>query len=57
MTAGVGTSRWMAPEVTMGERYDAKADAFSMGVVLSKLDVHALPYSHAKDEQPKSQDS
>ncbi|GMF65569.1 unnamed protein product [Phytophthora lilii] len=49
MTAGVGTSLWMAPEVMMGERYDGKADTFSFGVVLSELDLHALPYAHAKD--------
>ncbi|GMF33825.1 unnamed protein product [Phytophthora lilii] len=48
MTAGVGTSLWMAPEVLMGERYDDKADMFSFGVVLSELDVHALPYAFAK---------
>ncbi|EEY53027.1 protein kinase [Phytophthora infestans T30-4] len=39
MTAGVGTSLWMAPEVLMGERYDDKADIFSFGVVLSELDL------------------
>ncbi|KAG2530098.1 hypothetical protein JM18_002512 [Phytophthora kernoviae] len=49
MTAGVGTSLWMAPEMMMGERYDDKADMFSFGVVLSELDQHSLPYSHAKD--------
>ncbi|KAG1691968.1 hypothetical protein DVH05_025948 [Phytophthora capsici] len=49
MTAGVGTSLWMAPEVMLGERYDDKADMFSFGVLLSELDVHTIPYSHAKD--------
>ncbi|KUF92119.1 SNW domain-containing protein 1 [Phytophthora nicotianae] len=49
MTAGVGTSLWMAPEVLMGERYDDKADIFSFGVVLSELDLQVLPYSHATD--------
>ncbi|RLN32404.1 hypothetical protein BBI17_009577, partial [Phytophthora kernoviae] len=48
LTAGVGTSLWMAPEVMLGEKYDAKADMFSFGVVLSELDVHALPYAHDK---------
>ncbi|KAG3073221.1 hypothetical protein PI124_g21968 [Phytophthora idaei] len=51
MTAGVGTSLWMAPEVMLGERYDDKADMFSFGVLLSELDVHVLPYSHVKDVQ------
>ncbi|GMF36467.1 unnamed protein product [Phytophthora fragariaefolia] len=48
MTAGVGTSLWMAPEVMMGERYDDKADIFSLGVLLSELDVHTLPYAREK---------
>ncbi|GMF15378.1 unnamed protein product [Phytophthora lilii] len=49
MTAGVGTSLWMAPEVMLGEKYGDKADIYSFGVVLSELDSHSLPYSHAKD--------
>ncbi|ETP37757.1 TKL/DRK protein kinase [Phytophthora nicotianae P10297] len=47
MTAGVGTMLWMAPEVMMAERYTEKADIFSFGVLLSELDLHTLPYSHA----------
>ncbi|KAJ0395429.1 hypothetical protein ATCC90586_005049 [Pythium insidiosum] len=47
MTAGVGSSLWMAPEVMLGERYDEKADVFSFGVVLSELDTLKLPYAHA----------
>ncbi|KAG2966897.1 hypothetical protein PC120_g27029, partial [Phytophthora cactorum] len=49
MTAGVGSSLWMAPEVMMGKRYGEKADVFSLGVVISELDTHDLPYSHAKE--------
>ncbi|KAG1705444.1 hypothetical protein DVH05_004374 [Phytophthora capsici] len=49
MTAGVGSSLWMAPEVMMGQRYGEKADVFSLGVVISELDTHELPYSHAKE--------
>ncbi|GMF30902.1 unnamed protein product [Phytophthora fragariaefolia] len=47
MTAGVGTRRWMAPEVMMGKRYDSSADIFSFGVVLSELDSHQPPYASA----------
>ncbi|POM77998.1 Protein kinase [Phytophthora palmivora] len=54
MTAGVGTSLWMAPEVMMGEKYDVKADMFSFGVVLSELDLHTLPYTQAKEEMQNS---
>ncbi|RMX64648.1 hypothetical protein KXD40_007189 [Peronospora effusa] len=45
MTAGIGTKRWMAPEVMMGKRYDTSADIFSFGVVLSELDSHQPPYA------------
>ncbi|KAG6953804.1 hypothetical protein JG688_00012639 [Phytophthora aleatoria] len=48
MTAGVGSSLWMAPEVMMGKRYGEKADVFSLGVVISEQDTHELPYFHAK---------
>jgi serine/threonine protein kinase len=50
MTSNVGSSLWMAPEVMMGKRYDEKADIFSLGVVISELDTHELPYSYAKEE-------
>ncbi|ETO79501.1 TKL protein kinase, partial [Phytophthora nicotianae P1976] len=50
MTAGVGTSLWMAPEVMLGERYGDKVDMFSFGVVLSELDVHTRPYARVKKE-------
>lgn len=49
MTGGVGSSRWMAPEVMMGERYDNKADMFSFGVVLAELDQHDIPYANVKE--------
>jgi serine/threonine-protein kinase TNNI3K len=50
MTAGIGSSLWMAPEVMLGERYDEKSDVFSFGVVLSELDTHQLPYADAREE-------
>lgn len=49
MTAGVGTSLWMAPEVMLGEKYNQSADVFSFGVLLSELDTHALPYKQAQE--------
>ncbi|KAJ0394304.1 hypothetical protein ATCC90586_010305 [Pythium insidiosum] len=48
MTAGVGTSLWMAPEIIQGERYDEKADVYSFGVVLSELDTNDLPFAEAQ---------
>ncbi|KAL3669714.1 hypothetical protein V7S43_005095 [Phytophthora oleae] len=50
MTAGVGTTLWMAPEVMLGQRYDVKADMFSFGVLLSELDVHTIPYTQTKQQ-------
>lgn len=49
MTANVGTSLWMAPETMLGDKYGVVADMISFGVLLSELDTHLLPYSHAKD--------
>ncbi|KAJ8520658.1 hypothetical protein ON010_g17918 [Phytophthora cinnamomi] len=48
MTAGVGTSMWMAPEVMLGNPYDEMADIFSFGVVLSELSTHLSPYANAR---------
>ncbi|OWZ11038.1 TKL/DRK protein kinase [Phytophthora megakarya] len=53
MTAGVGSTLWMAPEVVMGHKYDEKADIFSFGVVLSELDVHSLPYAYADNSNSR----
>ncbi|KAL3667615.1 hypothetical protein V7S43_007169 [Phytophthora oleae] len=50
MTAGVGTSLWMAPEIMAGEKYDEKADIFSFAIVLSELDSHVLPYTSLRQE-------
>lgn len=48
MTAGVGTSMWMAPEIMLGNAYDEMADMFSFGVVLSELSTHLSPYANAR---------
>ncbi|TMW61859.1 hypothetical protein Poli38472_010922 [Pythium oligandrum] len=44
MTTEVGTALWMAPEVLSGQRYDQSADIYSLGVILSELDTHELPF-------------
>ncbi|KAL3672421.1 hypothetical protein V7S43_003104 [Phytophthora oleae] len=44
MTAGVGTARWVAPEIILGEDYSELADIYSLGVLLTELDTHQIPY-------------
>jgi serine/threonine protein kinase len=49
MTAEVGTGRWLAPEVLTGSKdYGPPADVYAFGVVLSELDMHAIPYDDAR---------
>ncbi|EQC42183.1 TKL protein kinase [Saprolegnia diclina VS20] len=45
MTAEIGTSAWIAPEVLMGVRYTEKADIYSFGVLMAELDTGVVPYS------------
>ncbi|KDO18314.1 TKL protein kinase, partial [Saprolegnia parasitica CBS 223.65] len=45
MTFGVGTYRWMAPEILLDIQYSTAADIYSFGVVLSELSTHEIPYS------------
>lgn len=47
MTAAVGTSLWMAPEVIVGGRYSEAADIYSFGVILSELDTCKAPFHDA----------
>ncbi|ETV92934.1 TKL protein kinase [Aphanomyces invadans] len=47
MTARVGTSAWIAPEVLRGERYTHQADLYSFGVLLAELDTLQEPYKDA----------
>jgi len=49
MTAGIGTYRWMAPEVLSDGHYAESADIFSFGVILSELDTHCVPYSDLRN--------
>ncbi|XP_054169000.1 dual specificity protein kinase shkA-like [Oppia nitens] len=36
-TGGVGTPKYMAPEVMSGRKYNTKADVYSIGVTIEKL--------------------
>ncbi|KAH9146914.1 hypothetical protein AeNC1_019457, partial [Aphanomyces euteiches] len=49
MTMGVGTFRWMAPEVIQDKSYTTAADIYSFGVILSEFDTHRIPYEDLKN--------
>ncbi|KDO35390.1 TKL protein kinase [Saprolegnia parasitica CBS 223.65] len=45
MTAEIGTSAWIAPEVLKGVRYTEKADIYSFGVMMTEIDTVQVPYA------------
>ncbi|KAF0690148.1 Aste57867_18473 [Aphanomyces stellatus] len=45
MTMGVGTFRWMAPEVIKSHKYSVASDIYSFGVILTEFATHLIPYS------------
>ncbi|TMW63846.1 hypothetical protein Poli38472_002787 [Pythium oligandrum] len=51
MTAGVGTARWVAPEIIIGEDYSELADIYSLGVLLTELDTHLIPFEKMQMEE------
>ncbi|KAJ8540687.1 hypothetical protein ON010_g12540 [Phytophthora cinnamomi] len=54
MTGGVGTSRWLAPEVIRGDvDYGCSADIYSFGVLLTELDTNKIPYSSTRGRNGK----
>ncbi|KAG1692983.1 hypothetical protein DVH05_024019 [Phytophthora capsici] len=54
MTAGIGTSFWIAPEVLLGRDYNEQADIYSFGVVLSEIDTDDYPFwNDANRDKPR----
>ncbi|OQR81337.1 kinase [Thraustotheca clavata] len=51
MTVGVGTYRWMAPEILQFNHYSTAADIYSFGMLLSEFDTHDIPYANMKNEK------
>ncbi|CAK4156184.1 unnamed protein product [Aphanomyces euteiches] len=51
LTAGVGTVRWTAPEVMLGDIYSEISDVYSFGVVLSELDTREIPFDDQKSSR------
>ncbi|KAF0686750.1 Aste57867_21470 [Aphanomyces stellatus] len=49
MTAGIGTYKWMAPEVILSGHYSESADIFSFGVILTELSTGIVPYTDLVD--------
>ena len=47
MTGGIGTTRWMAPEVMRHRCYDEKVDIYAFGLyrLLHELGSHPIPPS------------
>ncbi|ETV99743.1 TKL protein kinase [Aphanomyces invadans] len=51
MTAGIGTFRWIAPEVLQDGHYTEAADMFSFGVILAELSTEIIPYSDLRNDK------
>ncbi|HSA76209.1 MAG TPA: protein kinase [Nitrosarchaeum sp.] len=48
MTIGVGTEKWMSPEVYNGEKYSYPSDVYSMGIVFWELVTRKRPFEDEK---------
>ncbi|OQR94009.1 protein kinase [Achlya hypogyna] len=53
MTQGIGTFRWLAPEVLLESRCSAAADIYSLGVIMTEMSAYRRPYSELVDEKGK----
>ncbi|OQR81754.1 serine/threonine-protein kinase PAK 3-like [Thraustotheca clavata] len=47
-TNAAGSTIWMAPEVINSTRYTTSADIFSLGVILTELDMLVQPYKNER---------
>ncbi|RHY75299.1 hypothetical protein DYB38_013796 [Aphanomyces astaci] len=50
LSCGVGTYRWMAPELFLGSRYTSAVDVYSFGMILSELDSHQVPFRNLRTD-------
>nr|CCA16248.1 protein kinase putative [Albugo laibachii Nc14] len=48
----VGTAYWLAPEVLREEKYDAKVDCYSFGIVMIELETRKDPYHQVTNLSP-----
>ncbi|EGZ09582.1 hypothetical protein PHYSODRAFT_523725, partial [Phytophthora sojae] len=54
MTGGVGTGRWLAPEVIRGDSdYGPAVDIYSFGTLLTELDTNQIPYDNVRASNGK----
>ncbi|GMF11207.1 unnamed protein product [Phytophthora lilii] len=54
MTGGVGTGRWLAPEVIRGDSdYGTAVDIYSFGTLLTELDTNQIPYDNVRASNGK----
>eukprot|EP01027_Heterolobosea_sp_BB2_P003794 GEZU01005733.1.p1 GENE.GEZU01005733.1~~GEZU01005733.1.p1 ORF type:complete len:121 (-),score=38.51 GEZU01005733.1:287-649(-) len=44
MNGYTGTPLWMAPEVTLGDKYGTASDVFSFGIMMSEMLTERMPY-------------
>jgi serine/threonine protein kinase len=48
LTKGIGTPRWMAPEILAGQPYGISADVYSYGIVLWEIAAQTKPWSDVR---------
>jgi len=49
LTQGVGTNRWMAPEILCTQSYDDKIDVYSFAMLLYEITCRKIPFGSAQD--------